>query len=351
MLPLLAAALLVQDSPPEPPTPPEARAVPGAYGDLYKLFRNSQIRLPNADGNDRVRLVGLPAGDLFGDTTQPAVPTTGTLKLTAPDGTVTEYRAEFTPDPPAASEPPAKARLGVALENFTPQGDPPGLVIFKVVKDSAAAKAGLKDGDRLISVGDEPLKSFQVLRLKVAEAAGGEKPLAVKVVREEGDDGGEPKAVKILRFQLKPAELKLEEDGPVVRLADEIAAGRLVADQFRFEIGELPAAFGKGFSFGPATVRPADAAAMRADLDAAKAVLEQARVDLDRKKRLSEQGLVSEAKMGQARVALLKAQAELAAAKAGERRDDLADLRGELAALRAELDALKAARDAGSDDE
>ena len=41
-------------------------------------------------------------------------PFAGTLKLTAPDGTVTEYQAEFTPDP--APEPAAKSRSGVGLD-------------------------------------------------------------------------------------------------------------------------------------------------------------------------------------------------------------------------------------------
>ena len=244
---------------------------------------------------------------------------------------MTEYRAEFTPDPPAPPEPPVKARLGVAMKNFTPQGDPPGLVIFKVVEDSAAAKAGLKDGDRLISVGDEPLKSFRVLRLKVDEAAEGDTPLAIKVVREEGEGGDEPKAVKILRFQLKPAELKLDEDGAV---APRDGADYRAVLSSPYRVIHTP-----GFSLGPATVRPADAAA-EADRRAAE-TLRRTRAEID----------AGHAAIAAAEEAAAAARAMAAAEEAKGETSALVELRKELAALRAELDALKAGRDAGSDDE
>lgn len=361
MLALLAAALLVQDPPPEPPTPPEPPAVADlqatldrlrtTLGDDNAISNGDRIVLwqtpPSPDGElpNVVELKGVAQDVInrfeFGaPPARPAVPAIGTLKLTAPDGTVTEYRAEFTPDPPAPPEPPARGLIGVHILNRNVDGDPPGLTVEKVVEGSAAAEAGLKDGDRLISVGDEPLESFRVLRLKVDAAAEKDEPLAVKVVRkegadEEGTDGdAEPKTAKILRFELVPKRQFDGTDGSEPSIA-----------VLRGDGGRYRAILSPKFSFGPATIRPADAAAVEARVRAAETVLRQAEKDLRRKQALLSDGFASEAAFDKAVATLANAEAELAAAKAKTGRGSLDELREQLAALRAELEAMKADRE------
>ena len=241
MLPLLAAALLVQDPPPDPPqapdppkgirlvepaailkfrwdgdslVPPEQlpEGLPAELADRLRtlrgdsradLLKDLSTARESVSGGPRQIYVGAPdaPGELSSFTvlnfpftesnpTRPAGPLTGTLKLTAADGTVTEYRAEFTPDPPAEAEPAPKYRLGIALDSMEPTGDPPGLPVREVLEDSPAAKAGVEDGDRVISVGDEPLASFPMLREKIAAAAEKGEPLRIKVVRGDAVKNG-----------------------------------------------------------------------------------------------------------------------------------------------------------------
>ena len=149
MFALLAAVLLVQDPPPDPPASPAASAPPlegepppgaveiewnGADGPASWV-------VPRADGSFPPAFVPTAPGGLrlMGDRIvlhslappRPAGPFAGTLKLTAPDGAVTEYRAEFTPDPPAAEQPP-RFQLGIVLTATEPSGDPPGLTVGTV---------------------------------------------------------------------------------------------------------------------------------------------------------------------------------------------------------------------------
>ena len=389
MLPLLAAALLVQDPPPDPPAPPgvgielpdgrfilngnartvgealealrnptggismsdlkkkaegegpEAEAAKAEYERLIsgKLTESPgtagptigrTIRLQWGDPNLPPELRRAVPGQLFGPLVRPRLPSdplVGALKLTAPDGTVTEYRAEFTPDPPPAPETPPKYRLGIAIDGFEPKGDPPGLVIGKVVEDSPAAKAGIEDRDRVISVGGEPLPSFRVLRVKVAEAAEKGEPLVVKVVRGEGrpDDaaaadaaeaGGDAKvrAVRILQFNIKPEEAPEEDDGePIIR--------RLNADAERPFSFDIPVDT-RRFQFGPATILSAEdlgltpqvaevrVRAAEAQVRAAEAQVEALRANADRQSRLVDAGVQSARKRDEAA-------AKLAAAEAG----------------------------------
>jgi len=64
--------------------------------------------------------------------------------------------------------PPPGMRFGVEFA----EGEGPGVRIQKVVKDSPAGKAGLKKGDRILSVGDEPVGSPRDFFHALREARG-----------------------------------------------------------------------------------------------------------------------------------------------------------------------------------
>ena len=383
MLPLLAAALFVQDAPDPPPTPPEPPAAP----DMDVLLRRF------SDLHDGAELLGsVELLDAAGPVLRrlaapsPAGPLTGTLKLTAPDGTVTEYQAEFTPDPPAEPEAAPKARLGVILLNTEPDGDPPGLRV-RVMKDSPAAKAGVEDGDRVISVDGEALKTLDLLRGKVKAAAETATAVRLKVVRgdngEEADDRqpGEPKGVRIIRLKVTPEAVEGGEDA---------APGGRPGVRFpEVRTFSIPAGGRSQFRFGPATVRP-PGLAFRVDVESPAIRLERARVKIEAARaqveladqlaqqavRLAEQGETSRAEVLEARAKAAVARAALetaeldrraaeeaaaAAAREVERKfrasgnnlygeaaggsreagDPIAELRAELEKLRAEVAALK----------
>jgi S1-C subfamily serine protease len=81
-------------------------------------------------------------------------------------------------DAPPAS---AKAYLGIAAEPGV--AGQAGVVIRDVSPESPAGKAGLKEGDRILSVGDKAVQSFQDLRDNVANHKPGDK-LSLKVQRD-----------------------------------------------------------------------------------------------------------------------------------------------------------------------
>ena len=375
----VTAAMLPPDSPflrpvPAPPKPPEPPKPPIKIEDLSGTLEQLRATIGAGDGTDGsvfLRDVRGAAGDpirLSGDRVfvwdsaapqAPAVPATGTLKLTAPDGTVTEYRAEFTPDPPAAAEPPPKGLLGVRIDGRAPTGDPPGLVIAGVLENSAAAEAGVENGDRVISIGGEPLKSFRVLRLKVDAAAEAAEPLVLKVVRgdagkekeKEGGDGEAP-AARILRFELTPRPA--DAAGEVQDGGEEADMSVWLKDSVRWpytirDVANPPVRF----RFGPATVRPAESAARDARVRAAAAAAAAARLGMGQILEANERqaGVVPELDVAGARAELARAEADLAAAEAAADRPAarpdaaLAELRDQLAALREELNTLKADRE------
>ena len=164
-------------APPEPPAAPPGVAPPAL--DLAELLARAG---GYADGRaPRVRMARLPLASTGG-------PTAGTVKVTAPDGTVTEYRVEFTPDPPASAPRPGKYRLGVALAASA------GLKIEKVLEGSPAAKTGLKAGDRIIEVDDAAVGSHEELLDRIHRAGQTGAKLRIGVIRiGDPDADGEAK--------------------------------------------------------------------------------------------------------------------------------------------------------------
>jgi len=74
--------------------------------------------------------------------------------------------------------PPGRRRLGVGIQSLTPQlaeyfGTKPGVLVTSVDEDSPAAKAGLKAGDVITSVGDTPVTSPNDLMQAVRRAGEG----------------------------------------------------------------------------------------------------------------------------------------------------------------------------------
>ena len=354
MLPLLLCALAVQDAPPAPPLPGNADGLPsgavviqwnGEGGPVSWVAPRpggapAPVFIPQTP--DGLRLIG---DRIFLRTVAPptaAEPFAGTLKLTAPDGTVTEYRAEFTPDPPGKDEPP-RFRLGVALASMEPTGDPPGLPVGKVVEGSPAAKAGIAEGDRLISAGGAPLISFQMLRVKVAAAAERGEPLRVKVVRGDGGNG-DP---RLLEFEVTPETIDLQAEPwkPIPRKAgpwDSSPAGA----------GRLDSGEPIRWSLGPATVRPAESgeiAAERAEvrIQEARAQLELAEREEARAVQLAGQKLVSDREVAHARAKAATARAAVRLAELDRRAAEErigADRRRRIAEAAAAEAQLRAAR-------
>jgi predicted metalloprotease with PDZ domain len=77
--------------------------------------------------------------------------------------------------------PKAKPYLGVAVEPG--ESGQTGLIVSRLDPASPAGKAGLKDGDRILMVGDKALKSFDDLRDAVAGHKSGDK-IALKIMRD-----------------------------------------------------------------------------------------------------------------------------------------------------------------------
>ncbi|MEM9701668.1 MAG: PDZ domain-containing protein, partial [Planctomycetota bacterium] len=194
----------------------------------------------NGAGLTLVDAGGVPARfpGLLTPPTAPTGPFSGTLELTAEDGTITTYKAKFTPDAPETAEAPPKAWLGVTLSAREPQGDPAGLVIDTVLPEGPAAKSGLKDGDRVISINGEALASFPMLREKVAGAAEGKKALTLKIVRDKDEDGE-----ALLQLEITPEPFEPKEK-PAVRvlpgLMEKIDEAQATEPGRRTFVGRLP---------------------------------------------------------------------------------------------------------------
>jgi S1-C subfamily serine protease len=81
----------------------------------------------------------------------------------------------------AEAPPTGKAYLGIGAEAGV--GGQPGLVVREVAPDSPAAKAGLKDGDRIVQAGDRQIRSINDLKDALAGQIPGDK-IAFKVMRD-----------------------------------------------------------------------------------------------------------------------------------------------------------------------
>lgn len=102
-----------------------------------------------------------------------------------------------------------RGRIGVMVQDLTPDlarafdiKETQGAVIAKIVKDSPAAKAGLKAGDVVIKVNGQPINSAAELRNTVGLMQVGESA-TFEVVRD-----GKPRTVKIVIAQ--PVQSKLD---------------------------------------------------------------------------------------------------------------------------------------------
>ncbi|HTL51078.1 MAG TPA: trypsin-like peptidase domain-containing protein [Planctomycetota bacterium] len=81
---------------------------------------------------------------------------------------------------------PSRTFLGIEQEPKTAADELDGIVIKKVETDSAAAKGGLKDGDRIIAVDGEPSVEAQELLRKVTQKRPGDRLiLLVQRAKEE----------------------------------------------------------------------------------------------------------------------------------------------------------------------
>jgi serine protease Do len=91
-------------------------------------------------------------------------------------------------------EPYERPFLGILPQRDRAKGEPVGVVVRYVYADSAAAKSGVKIGDRLVNVGGEAVTDREALAARLADFVIGDK-LAVEVLR----DG------KSVKLELTPA--------------------------------------------------------------------------------------------------------------------------------------------------
>jgi membrane-associated protease RseP (regulator of RpoE activity) len=83
--------------------------------------------------------------------------------------------------PPSRADESARAYLGIAGSD---SADKKGVVVDEVAKDSPAAKAGLRAGDRIVTVENGPVESFKDLADRVSKHKPGDK-LMMQIVRDD----------------------------------------------------------------------------------------------------------------------------------------------------------------------
>jgi S1-C subfamily serine protease len=74
------------------------------------------------------------------------------------------------------------AQLGIQVKPA--EGDEPGAIVEKVMPDSAAAKAGIQENDRIVTFAGQPIAGPQELRAAVGGYVAGDK---VEVVIKRKD--------------------------------------------------------------------------------------------------------------------------------------------------------------------
>ncbi|MFZ5592875.1 MAG: DegQ family serine endoprotease [Pseudomonadota bacterium] len=109
-----------------------------------------------------------------------------------------------------------RGRLGVAMQDLTPElakafniKEPSGAIVARVEKESPAAKAGLEEGDVVVSVNGNPVRSAAEVRNTVGLLRVGDK-VALGVVRD-----GKPRTVTVQLGQpSQPARADMGELHP-----------------------------------------------------------------------------------------------------------------------------------------
>lgn len=103
------------------------------------------------------------------------------------------------------------AQLGVQVKN----DDQPGVLVQKVQPDSAAAKAEIKDGDRIVKFADQDVTDAQQLRTLIGGFAAGDK--VVLVVKRKGMDVKIEVTLTAAKAKKQPDKTKLPFKLPVPR--------------------------------------------------------------------------------------------------------------------------------------
>ena len=134
---------------------------------------------------------------------------------------------------------PTQGRLGVQLEDMTPElrefmraPEDRGVLVVRVNEDSAAEKAGVRVGDVIVAIGDEPVRATHEV---VRRVMGAEKDaeLAIEVVRDgkptklaatlSGEPLVPPRAMRWMERDLPELRERLEERmGELERRLEEL---------------------------------------------------------------------------------------------------------------------------------
>ena len=128
-----------------------------------------------------------------------------------------------------------RALDAIGLSNWQPDLPP---VIDAVTDDGPAARAGLRAGDRVVSVNDRPIDGWNALSTEIPAAAGTGTPIRVVVER-----GG-----RELEFELNPT---LQDGRPIIGITPPAPDAALEADMERaFAILRFGPIEGLGRAFG-----------------------------------------------------------------------------------------------------
>jgi serine protease Do len=151
----------------------------GSYEDFL------QTDAPINQGNSGGALVNT-AGELVGINTQILTPTGGNIGLgfAIPSNMVRTVMDQLKTEGKVV-----RGRLGVTVQNVTADmasslglSEVAGAIVSGVEPGSAAAKAGLEQGDVIVAVGGEPVADNNVLRNRIASTRPGT-PLKIDVLR------------------------------------------------------------------------------------------------------------------------------------------------------------------------
>ncbi len=164
------------------------------------------------------------------------------MKVRTPDGAVQSHVLDFSKLPPQPSDRTIVMQTGMMpLQRTLPP------VVGSVVPDSAAQAAGIRPGDRIVSIDGHPVADWTQLVETTHENAGPDKLLTLALVRD-----GKP-----LTLRLQPRPMR-EPDGSrswAIGIGAKMVTAKYDTVLRRGPLEAVPAAFGQMWNLTATTVK------------------------------------------------------------------------------------------------